>query len=258
MAWISNPKIAGCKPEWARFPGFSLLFDNPGQSYRDAGGMQHVACDVAGEPDLGLYKALHDGLHRLDDKSLTSKYGFCPLPPKSYHVTVFDGGNIGNLAKAKPEYQAALRQLLEALPDGWSEDHPLVHPAAVNSLTAKGKPEIAFRFGELKLWGGEVMVARLVAADADSAEALEQFKAERRTLSATYQEAFGFGAGPNYSPHVSLGYFATQAGGELADEKRLEWNELFEAITEGHVIRFQGVTCYGFTDMASFFRTRRS
>lgn len=71
MLPITNEKVAGLEPHWAKFHGFTLLFDNPGTSLKTIHSIAYLDCDVDAAPDLALYKAFRDGLQRIGLKFLT-------------------------------------------------------------------------------------------------------------------------------------------------------------------------------------------
>ena len=96
------------------------------------------------------------------------------------------------------------------------------------------------------------MVARLAPTEA-SRESFEQLVAERRELNASFRTEFGIGASENYTPHVSLGYFANREGAQLARHCLSGWNEGFSEQMHGLTLSFQHASIYGFTDMATFF-----
>src|SRR3712207_4235162 len=126
MISVTNAKEAGFVPAWPAFRGFSVLFDNPGASLRPALAYRLLACDVAGDPAPGFYRALHGALAELDMRLLPNTYLFCPLPSASYHVTLWDGANDGNLARARPERRDAVELLLADLPAALREPGDLL------------------------------------------------------------------------------------------------------------------------------------
>ena len=117
MFSITNEKVAGFTPRWATFRGFSILFDPPGAGLLPSGNRLDLACDVAADPALGFYKRLRDSLTRLDPDRLTATYLFCPLPPPSYHVTVWDGGNDGNVGEVDGDARREMEDWLAGLPE---------------------------------------------------------------------------------------------------------------------------------------------
>ena len=253
MVPITNAKVASLDPTWGRFVGYSLLFDNPGESFRRVGRFEELRCDVAASAELALYRELSRAVAELrrDDPDA---FGLCLLPPSSYHVTFFDGGNQANVEGAHPDCQAALRRLIEGLPDSWDEWHELVSPAVQSSVAIGTSIGVSFRYSHLKCPNNEVMVVALVPSDGASEAILEGLVAERLKLSDHYRSTFDFGAGPRYSPHVSLGYFANQEAGVRASAKIGELDEMLREHTQGLTVRFDSISAYAFTDMATFFR----
>ncbi|BDI34009.1 hypothetical protein CCAX7_60600 [Capsulimonas corticalis] len=252
MLSITNEKVAGFVPRWAEFRGFSILFDSPGDCLSPRGGLLDLTCDVDGDPNLGFYKSLRDSLARLNPDLLTTTYSFCPLPPSSYHVTVWDGGNQGNVARMLAEQRPKLEDYLAALPDAAVRPHEMTDMALASPLVRRRDWGVEFQFDELVIWGGVVMVARLAPTNAGQ-NAFERFVAERRDLNASFREKFGIGASEGYTPHVSLGYFANREGAQLALPCLREWNALFGNQMQDLRLIFEHASIYGFTDMATFF-----
>jgi hypothetical protein len=257
MISITNAKVAGFTPRWATFRGFSILFDNPGQSLARAGQQRTLSCDVDGDPSLGFYRSLRDSLARLDLDLLTNSYLFCPLPPSSYHVTVWDGGNDSNVGQVVPDHRHALDLLLAGLPATLSEPNGLTTLAARSPLVADGGA-ITFRYDRLFLWGHSVLVALLAPADPASADRLREIEAGRRALSAQSQRVYGISASDRYLPHVSLGYFANREGAQLAASMLGTWESGFAGEMAGQLLPFAHASVYGFTDMATFFTTAQA
>ena len=251
MFSITNDKVAGFVPRWADFRGFSILFDSPGGCLTPVGPCLHLACDVEGAPALGFYRSLRDALARLDTDLLTAAYLFCPLPPPSYHVTVWDGANAGNKSFVTPDQRPALDGLLAGLPDALTLPQEMTAPALASPLVRRRDWDIEFRFSHLALRGA--LVARLVPSEA-SQETYAAFVQERHRLNDSFHEAFGVGAYADYTPHVSLGYFANREGAQAARPCLPEWTALFAAAMQGLTLTFRQTSLYGFTDMATFFK----
>jgi hypothetical protein len=250
MIPITNPKVASLEPTCARFVGFSLLFDSPGASLRPDGRFEVVHC----ESELGLYRELSQFAVRLLDSDL----GICLLPPHSYHVTVFDGGNQANVGDARPEFKDSLSALLLGLPDSWNEHHELVAPDVQFAREQGDSLNIELKVSQLRLWGNQVLVAGLEPIDEQSQAIFNQLVEARAILSNTYRTTYGFGAGPKFGPHISLAYFANESGGESASAKLDEWNEELRHRTKGLSIQFNSIRAYAFTDMATFYRSRNA
>jgi hypothetical protein len=254
MLTITNAKVAGFAPRWAAFRGFSILFDNPGRSLTPSGDRLDLACDVTNDAALHFYRTLNDALAALNLNLLTNTYLFCPLPPPSYHVTVWDGGNDGNLAHVVAAQHPHLDTLLAGLPDS------LLHPNVVtdiplrSSLVTKRDWPIRFRLESLVIWGNIVLVARLAPADDASTCVFHALVAARSRLNARYREALGISPSDNYTPHVSLGYFANKESAQLSIPCLATWNALFLERLSGMTLDFDRASLYGFTDMATFFK----
>jgi len=250
---ITNEKVAGFTPRWAGFRGFSILFDNPGDCLTPSGSYLHLTCDVETDTTLGFYKALRDSLARLNPDLLTAAYLFCPLPSPSYHVTVWDGANDGNRSFVVSDRRPALERLLAGLPDALALPQEITAPALASPLVRRHDWDIEFQFDRLVIWSNVVMVVRLAPTEA-SQEAFGQFVEERRRLNSSFYEAFGIRASQNYTPHVSLGYFANSEGAQSATPCLPDWNALFAERMQGLTFPFHRASLYGFTDMATFFK----
>ena len=156
MFSITNEKMAGFAPRWAGFRGFSILFDNPSDCLTPAGPCQTLACDVEGDAALGFYKSLRDSLACLDPDLLMAAYLFCPLPPPSYHVTVWDGANDGNKPLALGDRRPVLEQLLTGLPDALTQPQEMTALAQASPLVQQQDWDIEFGFSHLSIRGAVV------------------------------------------------------------------------------------------------------
>ncbi len=250
MFSITNKKVAGFTPRWAEFRGFSLLFDNPGGCLQAHGPRLNLACDVGSDPALGFYRSLRDGLTALDPDLLTAAYGFCPLPPPSYHVTVWDGGNADNSARVTGEQRPKLEAYLAGLPDSLTAANDLTQIALASPLMQRRDWNLEFEFDRLALRGA--FVARLTPTEASRGR-FEEFVEERRRLNTACFDTFGIKASDNYTPHVSLGYFANREGAHQASAHLPAWSAAFAEWMQGQTLTFAHAGLYGFTDMASFF-----
>jgi len=252
---ITNPKIAGFPPLWAPFPGFSLLFDNPGQSPSPLPeGLQKLDCPVKTNPCLKLYQALSEAMDQLGREILFKDYSLCAMPENTYHVTVWDGLNAGNAETVSPNHSAELQPFLKGLPAALLQDSTFISPAEESPLTRKMARSITFKFRDLAKWGNTSLVAILMPVDGDSEQALEWIKRERVRLSNDYHNRFGIKRNRDFYPHVTLGYFANRDYTELATPEVVHWNEVVHGMADGLTITFDSISLYGFTDMVTFFR----
>jgi hypothetical protein len=254
MITITNAKVAGFTPRWALFRGFSLLFDNPGRSLTPRDGRLELTCTVDTDPELTFYRNLRAQIEALDLDLLTHRYLFCPLPPPSYHVTVWDGGNDGNVEQVVGARRSGLEALLNGLPDSLLQPNEFLELPACSPLVQRQDWALRFQLDRLVQWGNAVLVAYLAPADPASTQALEDLTEERRCLTSAFRQAFGIGPSDTYTPHVSLGYFANQEGAQSAAPHVPDWNQRFQQAMEAQTIIFRQVSLYGFTDMATFFK----
>jgi hypothetical protein len=250
---VTNAKVAGFVPQWASFRGFSILFDSPGDSLRYSDGCGLLACDVDRDPLLGFYRQARDALASLDLRHLTHRYLFCPLPSTSYHVTVWDGANDGNVGKIAAPQRAVVEQLLADVPAALQMPHELIQLALRSALVQRQDWNLAFRFSQLALVGDSVLVAELEPATSDDSGRLQELIRCRSELSARVQAAYGFSPYERYWPHVSLGYFANRELAQLARPYVEQWNASFVSYLSGRTLTFTRARVYGFNDMATFY-----
>jgi hypothetical protein len=256
MTTITSKKIASLDPTWASYRGFSLLFDNPGETLSPLGeGLFKLDCSSSVSSELRFYKALASAQDTIGRDTLANTYLFCPLPPSSYHVTVWDGLNDGNAKDVPADLHAGLDGFLEGFPDSLLVDNPFTVAAEGSPLVLRTGWSLSFRFAGLIKWGNQVLVACLVPADEDSKRALEHIIADQEDLSARFQELCGVTRSRHsYVPHVSLGYFANEARAELATPHIAHWSEIIGEALQDTTITFKRIDLYGFTDMATFFK----
>jgi hypothetical protein len=254
MLTLTNDKIAGFEPRWAPFRGFSLLFDNPDDSFARTG----ARLDLAGADrarGASFYRDLHGSVSRLGRDFLLNTSLLCLLPPGSYHVTVADGVNDGNVNGLAEEYRPSVRELLAGLPDSLGRAHVLTDLFLSSPLVADWDEEVRLQLGALANWSDISVVAELVPADPASASALGRLTAERARLLQACRERFGLAtADPGrFVPHVTLGYFANREWARGLSPRLPEWLSALAGELLGF-LSFRRVSLYGFTDMASFFK----
>jgi hypothetical protein len=66
-----------------------LLFDHPGARLRMTGRVAHLDAQVDDDPDLELLRALAWGVTHMSHDDHARASLLCPLPPSSYHVTLY-------------------------------------------------------------------------------------------------------------------------------------------------------------------------
>lgn len=265
MITITNDKVAGFSPRWANFRGFSLLFDNPfdddnlGLSFDPMGGLLKIRCSMY-NPKLGFHKILKEGLDKIGVDMLVNKFLFCSLPPESYHVTVWDGVNYGNIDDVNMSDRMNFRSFLNNFPHSASRSTEFTKLISSSPL-AETIDTIRFRFSKLTRWD-KVLVARLKPDDEKSRDILDRITKERCDLNESFGERFGVKPSyVDYSPHVSLGYFVNSEIAKLAAPRIDEWAEQINKALEDEehpTIAFESISLYGFTDMATFFKSLSS
>ena len=253
MIKITNEKVAGLEPRWAEFRGFTLLFDNPGANLKPIHSIAYLNCDVDASSDLLLYKALWDGLQHIGLEFLFKTYLFCSLPPASYHITVWDGINASNLGEVASEHRPACKRFLQTLPESIQETD-LFAEITNSELLTRPDWNIRFQFSRLEKWGNVSIVAVLEPADDESDATLRNLTKARTALTSDFEHKFGVGPYSNYTPHVTLGYFANHDVAEQASPRMESWNRSFHEITAGLTLELNRISLYGFTDMATFFK----
>lgn len=255
MLTISEPKIAGFTPRWSAFPGFSLLFDNPPSAYRLNRGLEELSCDVLNDPNLDFYRRVRATLEAQNLDLLLQTYLFCALPPESYHVTAFDVANQADLTRSKSDCLDSLRDLLVSPFDPERFSHPILEEASSSAL-ASDDWNLSFRFVVARI-SGRVLIIQLAPYGPEDQKRFDHFMEKRRELHHTYRSQFGFGAGPNFTPHLSLGYFANAEGAELAKTAQSAWSDAIGESVNDLPLRFDTISMHGFRSMAEFFRLPR-
>lgn len=252
MITISNQKIAGFEPRWADFRGYSLLFNNPGDSLTPSGARLDLDNPVDTDPDLGFYRALNNSITAFGREMLIRSYLFCPLPPPSYHVTVWDGCNAANVADVVPLHRTALEAQLKYLPSSLAQNNVLTDHVLASAL-ADYKFDITFCFDRLMKWGNNVLVAKLMPSEESQAQ-FQELVIRRSSLSAEFAALTGLNPSKQYTPHVSLGYFANQEAAQQATLCVDAWSAIVREQVGEQCLRFNSLSLYGFTDMAHFFK----
>jgi hypothetical protein len=236
------------------YPGFSLLFDNPGVHDRAPLG-DHVwltdrQTDVAPLPLF--YTQLRASLEALSLEELEEEYLFLELPAYSYHVTVWDGLNVANRKKVHRSCQPDLADFLLDLPDSLRATSQFTALPESSPLT--GPCEVTFQFDRLTVFGNSVLVALLKPADGCE-RACQQIEQRRIQLYEQFQREFGLSEWRRaYSPHVSLGYLGNEQRGAAASSQVSRWMETFAQAMEDGSIHLSSISLYGFLDMTTFFR----
>ncbi len=258
MALIEHPKIANLTPLWAELHGFSLLFDNPGPCLiPQPNGMQLLHNEPLTVPGHRFFGLMVQQLERLGLPHLMNAYGFCPLPPPSYHVTVWDGLSQLRLPEMEPSMQTQMGSFLQQLPDSLASRQAFMEEVKPGALLAREGWEISFVFSHLSSRTGGGLAAVLRPANDTSAHLLQQLRTGRQRLSQAFSHSLQFPHDPDvYVPHVTLGYFLNrELSGRLSAHVELaQWSRQLGEALEGSSLTFTSVGLYAYTSMAHFFR----
>ena len=263
MITITHDKILGFAPLWAPYNGFSLLFNNPDNGFSPLRGDVWILDgpmkldSMPSDPTLILYQAFVDVLNSIDLNILTNTYLFCPLPSSTYHVTVWDGLNVGNIRDEDPsdldENSSGWKKwayCVRNLPRTFRENREFTHWANVSPLTQNSDWNITFRYDTLHKWSSGMGIL-LKPADRESERLLKEIKNHREALYENFPIEIKHS---EYAPHVTLGYFANKESAQLATPLIADWAKIFEESTRGLTITYHSISLYGFTDMITFFK----
>lgn len=253
-----NKKIAQFNPLiWRSFKGTTFLFDNPNPAenlLKTNKDLLKVNC-TSDDVDLELYHSLHIGLKHLDLNLLKRKYSFCSLPFESYHITFLSELNDGN----KDKLAAAFRVEFEQSSAEKLLQNNRFDEIRVNNFSEKIEDGISFEFKELSTFGGySVLVAKVQPIAEDKSKFLDLIK-RRDSLIAESLEKFLISKehiSPkilDFSPHITLGYFAHKTEAKGIELELAKWNEKITQATKNKTIQFENFSLYAFSDMVTFY-----
>lgn len=262
MITITHDKILGFTPLWAPYNGFSLLFDNPDSGFSGIDDKLYIGrCPLKldndlDNPRLALYQAFVEGLNSIDISLLTNTYLFCPLPPSTYHVTVWDGLNDGNYD---------LGTSVDANSSEWErwtnfQENLFRFAEKIDFLyLERGSPlvqnqwDITFQFDTLHKWSSGMGIL-LKPADQQSERLLKEIENHREELYKNFPVEIKHS---EYAPHVTLGYFANKESAQLATPLVSDWAKIFEETTRGLRITYSSIHLYYFINMITFIMLDR-
>lgn len=261
---LNNRKINTLVPQWAPFPGCTVLFDNPGDNYKpiyEANGKQIVQIDCSMRSrEIAFYLLTHYILNQLIPKLPKEDYLFCPLPYSSYHVTLADLGNVSQFPEMDEPVRKKIDLFFRKYPLSVLQPEDLIGSEILLDIQRFNKGEIRFQFKEIKHWQKVVAIA-LEAADEVSETYLKALEKRRKEWQFQFKKEFGSNIQfrEDYVPHVTLGYFANTAYSTQFKSHKEQWNEAFlkglrDENGEAMTISFNSFSLYGFWDMARFFK----
>ncbi len=258
MITITHDKILGFTPLWAPYNGFSLLFDNPDGGFSGLDDILYFGDppmkldNDLKDPRLALYQRFADALNSIDIEPLTNTYLFCPLPPSTYHVTVWDGLNDGNF-----NFGNFLNENSSET-ERWDNFRSNLHRSLseidfmnleFGSPLVQNQWNITFEFDTLYKWGNSAIVACLKPYDSKSWHMLKEIENHREALYENFPKKITYS---KYVPHVTLGYFANKELAQLTTPLIADWVKIFEDATKGLSITYNSISRYYFIDMITF------
>jgi len=242
-------------PSWESYAGFSYLFDNPNpqSNLQNNDGLLLLNNQVHLDDNITLYHSLSQCVQRIGGDDLINKYLFFPLPPSTYHLTIWDGVNIENKNDLSEEGQNLFSSFFKN-PRSLNKLDNLLVTNTFNEIL-KLYEGIELRFKNLRLGGSTVLLAELEPVDIKSQEKLNLLIKERRRLDDEYHTKYNKPYNSIYIPHIALGYYSNI---ELCERswkaQSFEWIDIFEKLMQGSKIEYKSISLYGFSDMLTYFK----
>lgn len=250
-----NRKFPTPPPRFVSFRGFSLIFDPPADCLRNDKNIQYLDCHVEHNTSLRIYKELFDFIS--NDKTilrLTENSFFFPLPPSSYHVTLWSGINKDNLIDVFEAKRSSLHDCLVSLPDSIAFSNEAFEIISASPLARRDDLNVQFKFLELT-YTKNALVARLNPSER-ATSVFRMIENERRSLSSKFRESFGVSPKETYDPHITLGYFTNPIRPNVQKylPKILNQSIDLKRKLDREYILFNSASVYGFTDIRTFFK----
>lgn len=256
----SNMKVAGSEIRWASFRGFSVLFDNPDGNLLQLNNQKLglIKEQLEKTPSLALYLGLDKAMTTIERRYPLYDYFFFRLPACSFHVTVWDGINDGNIEHVDAGSRSTWNSLLDGLPDSILEKSEFLEAVRMQLAILRAF-EISFRFKCVSILTNEVLVAELEPSPG-SEQAFDDIVTARNNLYRHFKQRNWLNITPvPYQPHVTLGYFGDSRRSKKLDESLLEeWTTIFTELTAIDQITYKSISIYGFDNMVSYFKEMKS
>lgn len=250
-----NHKFLTLPSRFISFRGFSLIFDPPADCLRNDKGIQYLDCHIEHNVSLRIYKEFSDLIS--NDKTilyLIENSFFFPLPPSSYHVTLWSGINEDNLIDVFETKRLLLRDFFLSLPDSIAFPNEAFEIISASPLTRHDDLNVRFEFLELT-HTKSALVARL-NPNQEAESVFRKIENERRSLSSEFQKSFGVSPKETYDPHITLGYFINPIHPNVQKylSKILNQSIDLKRKLDREYILFNSASVYGFTDIRTFFK----
>jgi hypothetical protein len=202
---------------------------------------------------------IDDAVNSIDSETLAQRFLFFVLPSSTYHVTVWDGVNKGNMERLGPDGKRQFEEYFANGIEGVVRSWPPFSECSGYTGAFDGIERIRLRYRGLRARGSTVLVVELEVDpdDQQGLEVLKEIQLRRQRLDETFAN---FGKPENYllRPHVAIGYFADSNLGTGALFQYMDaWMAEFDRILRGSTIEFSDISLYAFMDMVTYFRPLR-
>ncbi len=250
------PAYVPC-PRWQEFPGFSFIFENPLSTLERHDNYELLRIGEDQLKEIDLYRRVDEALNSIDPVMLTQRFLFFSLPSSTYHVTVWDGVNKGNMDRLEPDSKRQFEEYFANGIEGAAGHWPPFNEYADYSHVFDGLDRIRLRYRGLRARGSTVLVVELEADpdDQTSINVLKEIQYRRKRLDEMFA---AYGKPENYTlrPHVAIGYFADSNLGSSALFQYMDtWMAEFDRILKGASVEFSDIGLYAFMDMVTYFRS---
>lgn len=254
MPTPTNPKLhVVAPPVWRPFHGVSVLYDPPGCAALT--GLHPLeGLPAAHDRDDRLYRVLRGCADHVAAAGRRDGVDVALLPWRTYHVTLCDTINDGNLGAVRADRRDEVSAFLGALPDSL-----LGTSATIRMLRDRVLPRhvasAPIRFGfERLVVRGLAIVAELAPVPDGRSGRVQRHEQERARYVTALGDEFGIEV-PNWHPHVTLGYLGSRADADrLGDLVTRSRSARVAGPAAGVTVTFRSAALYGFTDMASYWR----
>jgi hypothetical protein len=247
---MSVQKVLPLQPQWAAYPGFTLLFENP--QLTRFGSWLHLDTPMECQPPL--YRRLAAFSDELSDALYLRHDGFCALPSPTYHVTVWDGPNIETIQAADPAARPQFERALAGVADSLGRrDLPFLELIRESELLQVPSGPLTFECGSLLLYA-DTAIALIVQPTVESRPAYQQLVERRRRLSLEFRRRYGIAPRDQLIPHITLGYFSDPRAAQRLRPVLGAWQRRLSHELRDCRLTFAQIGLYGFHDMVTFFR----
>jgi hypothetical protein len=247
---IAHPKIQTMKPVWAKFNGYSLIFDSLDTSTAKS------AFEFSNDPTtVAAFKGVAKALRSVGRRNLVRQTLVCLLPKSSYHVTVVDLIHQGNGHRVTEQFKDSVAAVLKRANPNTPEVDP-VFPALGLTGGSNATFDLGLEFESITTMEGRALGLRLRPATQKDERILDELQLWRTELQERVLGAMGLPIRP-FEPHLTLGYFPNEGVLDGQDDLIEEVEKEMAAHLKGKVFRFTDVSLYGFTGMHAFFRVVR-